>query len=387
MRLAHIFKNPSEGRKFSDFLTSKNINNQLELDNNTDWGSSNYGDLSCKLWVVDEDQFLEVKSYLEKFLQNPDSSEFQVKEKEFSVASLLTPGEMKNESPGNYKDVSSKSESISITRYIIILCILIFIYGNVTTPNEKTYIKYIPPLIQFSPEINKDLYYDYPDSFDVIDKIFTTYGAETLETPDKLPQGDLSILKKALNEPYWRGFYPYIVDYFQTNYFQEVDTSQMFQKIRQGEIWRLFTPALLHHDILHILFNLLWFYMLGVQIERKLKPLKYLSFILLVGVITNTSQYLMSGFNFMGISGIVCAMITYVWTRIQHAPWEGYQLEKSTFYFICFFVIAFFTIQLFSFLLETASSESYSFGIANTAHLVGALIGFLFGRWNKLLLT
>lgn len=387
MRLLHIFKNPSEGKKFSDFLSSKNIKNELELEANSDWGSEQYGDLTCKLWVIDEDQFVETKSYLEKYLLNPESNEFHVDEKQFSLSTMFHPEEIKMDPKESIKDTSSLREGRSITKYIIILCILVFVYGKVTTPETKTFINYIPALIQFSPQINKDLYYDYPDSFDVIDKISTLYGNEGLEHPDKLPQAELVLLKKALNTPYWRGIYPYIVDYFKTGQVPDIDTTQFFEKIRQGEIWRLFTPALLHHDILHIVFNLLWIYMLGSQIEKKLKPLRYIIFILIAGIVSNTIQYLMSGFNFMGISGIICAMITFIWVRIQYAPWEGYQLEKSTFYFICFFVLSFFTIQLFSFLIETTSSESYSFGIANTAHLVGALVGFIFGRWKKLLLT
>ena len=42
----------------------------------------------------------------------------------------------------------------------------------------------------------------------------------------------------------------------------------LFEKIRQGELWRLFTPCILHRDFLHILFNMIWVWILVKQIEE-----------------------------------------------------------------------------------------------------------------------
>jgi len=57
------------------------------------------------------------------------------------------------------------------------------------------------------------------------------------------------------------------------------------EKIRQGEVWRLFSPVLLHGTWLHILFNMAWLWLLGRQIEQRLGILKYLIFSVIVGVI------------------------------------------------------------------------------------------------------
>ena len=69
----------------------------------------------------------------------------------------------------------------------------------------------------------------------------------------------------------------------------------LFGKIRQGEVWRLFTPVLLHGGILHLLFNMAWVWMFGRLIEQRLGSFKYLFLSIIVGVISNVAQYLMSG--------------------------------------------------------------------------------------------
>ncbi|TWU51078.1 Rhomboid protease GlpG [Rubripirellula tenax] len=41
-----------------------------------------------------------------------------------------------------------------------------------------------------------------------------------------------------------------------------------FASIEQGQVWRLFTPLLLHGDEFHLAFNMLWIFFLGSAIER-----------------------------------------------------------------------------------------------------------------------
>ena len=172
-----------------------------------------------------------------------------------------------------------------------------------------------------------------------------------------------------------------MVHYFETttsgsgNFVSPNTGSHLIEKIRDGEFWRLFTPCLMHNDILHILFNMLWLIVLGKQLEQRLGIRRYLLLVLLTGIFSNTCQYLMSGSDFLGFSGVLCAMLAFIWIRQKIAPWEGYPLERSTIAFMMVFILAMSIIQIGSFFLENQYQISISPGIANTAHLSGAFIG------------
>src|SRR5262249_19576251 len=54
-----------------------------------------------------------------------------------------------------------------------------------------------------------------------------------------------------------------------------------FPEIRAGEVWRLVTPIFLHGGLLHLLFNMLWLYQLGGQIETQ-ESSRYIAVMVLV---------------------------------------------------------------------------------------------------------
>ncbi|MEC7839453.1 MAG: rhomboid family intramembrane serine protease, partial [Chlamydiota bacterium] len=339
MRLIHTFNDPDQGKQFSQFLNAKNIEHQLEPLANNDWGSDDYGTIKINLWIIDEDQTEQATKWLELFKQDPTQKEFNVKiESPLEEIPFTPEEESSTEQKPIFQSAPPKDKSL-ITTYILCLCALLFIIAQFTRPHPTNIPEGIPLPPLLTAPINKSLMYDYPEKFKLIDKITALYGVDSLDSPNELPAEGQFLLKKSIETPYWQGLYKDIVKKV-----KEPDTpinlnnTPMFERIKSGEVWRLFTPSLLHFDIFHIFFNMVWLLVLGRQMEKQLGAFKYVFFILLTALISNTAQYLMSGSNFIGFSGVICGMIMFIWLRQKLAPWEGYHLHRSSMLFISIFV-------------------------------------------------
>lgn len=182
---------------------------------------------------------------------------------------------------------------------------------------------------------------------------------------------------------YWRGIYFSLLKNSSLDLFYVIRNSSLFERISQGEVWRIFTPALMHGSLMHIGFNLLWLHVIGQQIERRIGVLRYIALILIAAALSNTAQYLMTGYRFVGLSGVVCAMVCFVWARQQINPWERYQLEASTMRFLSIFVLGLAVLQAFFFWMALWGSRHISLGIANTAHIAGGLVGYALAQLDS----
>lgn len=385
MRLISTSDDQKRAYRLSTFLKSQGIDNQLEIITNTDWGSSDYGNVTARLWVLDEDQVEEAQKITHDFEQNPEDARFRVggQQKE----SLFEPIQTKlKEGPARLIKIS-KTKAVEpqplgiATLYILMICSLIFLISLFTTPQIETPPKNIPFTPLYSPAINKYLMFDYPKAYEIIDKLVRAYGIGKLQNPEELPPAGKQLLQQFYNTPYWQGFYDQLLSDLkhQPN---PSKNAPLFEKIREGQFWRLFTPCLLHYDIFHIFFNMIWLIVLGKQMEERLKIPRYLLFILVTGIFSNVIQYLMGGANFIGFSGILCAMLTFIWVRQKRAAWEGYHLQSGAMGFIIFFILGMFSLQMISFFLEIYANTSFSPGIANAAHLSGLFAGAVLGRLN-----
>jgi len=372
------------GRLFSSFLTSEGIENQLEISSNTDWGSSNYGDVTCRIWIYNEDDVDAAMKWLETFETQPENPVFRkgLREAPKPILSLVDKkAAMGTTQP---RSILFQKGLGSVTFAFIIICTTLFFFTEMTSPRPD--ITSIPATLPLTPllssSIKKELLFDYPKAFTFIDKLVKIYGISKLQNPQDLPPEGRYILNQFYKTPYWQGFYDILLRRIRHPEEPMEIKAELFERIRQGEVWRLFSPCLLHNDILHLLFNMLWLSVLGKQIGQRLTIMGYILFALMTGIFSNTCQYLMSGANFIGFSGILCAMLTFIWMRQKIAPWEGYPLQRGTIVFMLFFIFSMFLIQLTSFYLEYDKQLSISPGIANTAHLSGAALGLLLGRFS-----
>lgn len=374
MRFIGIIDSQRETEKFSAYLNSQKIAHQIEILISRDWGSNNYGTPVSRIWIIDEDLVDQANKELATFLENPHDPRFDTNAPPSSLKVISE----KPEPQGSLKTASSMGR---FTFYIVVICSWIFLWGGSTDPELTSLPPSFPATPLLSPPIYKTLYYDYPKAFVFVDKLVQLYGVEKLQNPQSLPLEGQYLYKQFKESSVWQGIYPTLVHWI--NPTSPVnDHAPLFEKIREGEIWRLFSPAFLHSDIFHILFNMVWLIVIGRQMENRVGAPRYILFILLTGIFSNTLQYFMSGANFVGFSGVLCAMLAFVWVRKKIAPWEGYQLERSTLVLITVFILAMLALQFVDFFVYALSDRSFTPGIANTAHLAGALIGALFGYLN-----
>ena len=135
--------------------------------------------------------------------------------------------------------------------------------------------------------------------------------------------------------------------------------------LRSGEVWRLFTPCFVHFSFLHLLFNMMWMFDLGRQIEASRGTLTLAFLVLVIGCTSNYAQYLGDGAGFGGMSGVVFGLFGYVLLMARFAPSAGMVMIPSN----AVFVLVWFVVCL------TGAVGP----IANWAHGIGLVLGVAFG--------
>lgn len=368
MRLITTFDDENLGRKFSSFLLEKKIANHYE-----DVVDSE-GHRSGKVWVYDEDQVADAFRWLELFEKQPYDPQFLVKPK---ITPLFEPEEEKI-IPVPKKP--SQSPHTPLTIGLIILCGLLFVWAQLSTPVLQRIPKGLPPAPIATSKIYKEFLYDYPEAYALVDKLVKLFGIQNVDNPESLSTEGKFLYLKILNTPYWEGYYDKVIQYFHHPEKGWEWNEPMFEKIKQGEFWRLITPIFLHSDIFHIFFNMIWLLILGREMEPKIGIWRLALFIIITGAFSNTAQYFMSGPNFIGFSGVICAMLAYIWMRQRIAPWEGYKIQNATMNLMAFFILALLALQTASFFAELFLKINFGVPIANTAHIAGALLGFVLGK-------
>ncbi|MEW9798043.1 rhomboid family intramembrane serine protease GlpG [Alteromonas sp. CYL-A6] len=132
--------------------------------------------------------------------------------------------------------------------------------------------------------------------------------------------------------------------------------------------WRLIGPALIHFSILHIVFNLLWWSVLGAQVERTLGVSMLLILFVVSAVISNIAQSFFSApvggylLPFGGLSGVVYALMGFVWWLGWLKPNWGLSLNRS--------IVGFMLVWL-----VLGYADILWVNMANAAHTAGLITG------------
>lgn len=140
---------------------------------------------------------------------------------------------------------------------------------------------------------------------------------------------------------------------------------QGLPEIFSGQIWRLFTPIIIHFGIMHIAFNLLWLYQLGSAIEQRQSSQRMIILVIVIALLSNLSQFFWSGPIFGGMSGVVYGLLGYVWAQGKFNIRSGLHLDKNiTVMMLIWFIVCW---------------SGLVGNIANMAHTIGLVCGVLLG--------
>lgn len=399
MRLIGKSTNRSLAERFSAFLQAKGIENRLEthLDSNEE-------PFSYTVWIINEDDTTPAKEYWEQFQKNPEDATFRhpspvlpaaqpedaEKKKPTLTLSSLANKENWQKGRDSLAELPARFQKKGrspLTILILLVCSFLFLITVEQRPvlsQKDAALEIQNPALVLS-KVEKKLFYDYPLKFQLADKLVYLLGVDKFLHPENLNEADSKLYQTYLHTPYWEGLTQELLTPSKERAAQS--KAPLFEQIRKGELWRLFTPALLHANFLHIFFNMLWVVVLSFQIESRLKFWRMLLFILFVGIFSNTAQYLMDGFLFSGFSGVVVGMAVFIWVRQRKAPWEGYFLQKATFAFLAVYVLGLVLLGMISLALSITGVVDLNIPIANSAHLAGGIAGYLFGisplaRWK-----
>lgn len=379
MRLIGTLNNERKAHLFSLFLKKIKIAHHIDREKNNDWGDPSYGQSLSHIWIEDENQVEEAAEWLSQFSDNPENPLFISPLSNTSLPAPDVPPTIVLSKP--VISAWEKRPMGWITRGLIVFCTLLFFLSQLSI-RSTSYPAQKSGLLLFTSPIEKTLLYDYPLFYERIERFISLYGIEELEHPSSLAPAGARLWQRINQTPMWPGYYQLLLKQGWKGVKTGLSQYPTFEKIRKGELWRLFTPIFLHGDLFHIFFNMLWLIVLGKQIELRLSPLRYCLFIALIAALSNTAQYFMSGSNFIGFSGVLCGMLAFIWVRQKNAAWEGYQVERMTLIFMLVFIVSMAMIQLSSFILEKSLDIAFSPNIANMAHLSGGVLGYIFGKIN-----
>ena len=140
----------------------------------------------------------------------------------------------------------------------------------------------------------------------------------------------------------------------------------------------LITAAFLHGGWMHIIGNMLFLYIFGNNVEERMGHFKYLSFYLIVGVLANGSQALISQKSTIPLIGASGAIAGVLGSYFFYYPHARILTVVPLGFFIRIVEIPAFLFLGIWFLMQTLmATQQVSGGIAFLAHASGFVAGLI----------
>ena len=150
----------------------------------------------------------------------------------------------------------------------------------------------------------------------------------------------------------------------------ELTYGSLTETLASGQVWRLLSPAFLHFGWMHLIFNLMWVWYFGRQVEAFQGGRTLLLLLVVAGVLANLAQYATGTVLFGGMSGVVYALLGHVWLMSRRVPGSGFFVPQMLVVFMLGWMV--FTM--------TDMAGLVGFGnVANEAHLGGLIVGLVTG--------
>lgn len=323
-------------------------------------------DEQSRIWIVKEDQVELAQRLLDEFQQQPGDARFHTTEPPRPIESL-------EERASEAEPIRSRVIFKPITLFISLVCIILLIvqqWQEVKFEREHPVAKRAVSAVLVP--IQEALMIQVPPGL-------LALRSWVAALPPDAPEPNEEQLKQVVaSVPAYRGLWGEFQQHMGIQPAQAM--GPILPEVRQGQVWRLFTPAVLHAGILHLAFNLIWWLYFGKQLEHRLGSGRYLWLILVGALGSNLAQYLVSGPDFLGLSGVVCAQAGFILMRERKAPWEGYPVPRSTMNFLVGFVLIAAILEGLFVLAQVAGSGlEVPISLGNAAHIVGGLVGMALG--------
>ncbi len=138
-------------------------------------------------------------------------------------------------------------------------------------------------------------------------------------------------------------------------------------QFEQQDYWRYLSHTLIHLSITHIGFNLAWWWLFGGAIEKRFGSFTLILLYLVSGIGSGLVQNWATGPWFFGLSGVVYAVMGFVFCVDKFSPNTQFDLPEG------FFTMLIVGIA-FGFISPLIGVQ-----MGNAAHISGLIIGLIFG--------
>jgi GlpG protein len=363
MRLIAEFPAEKSAYGFHAFLLKEGVHNVYER-----LASGTYA-----VWVTDEEDVEKAMGWLAEFKQSPDDGRFTKQREESSPTGAAPDLKVRIRLP-------ERPPFFTVTNFFLIVCFFLFFMdlGELLQEEKKT--GDLAARYEVT-EVERALLFDETQYMVDVDQFFQKHELHSNEELEKSSPEIKAEFEALKDRPRWKGAIGLLEGKSIRTSWDALPPGSLFHDIRQGEVWRLFTPALLHAGLLHIVLNMMVLWAVGRWVESRIGRFRFLVLCLAIGIFSNVFQYLVTGPNFVGFSGVDIGLIGFVWMRQKKAPWEGYPLSRFLVLTVLIWVGSMAVLELLSVGTLIFFHHPLPIVIANTAHIVGGLTGMFLGAF------